>query len=116
MNRQRMIVQDLIVWINENIRSPLKIEDVALRAGYSKWHLQRMFFRVMNISLGHYIRNKKLELAAHDLIDSSATVIDISVKYGYESQQSFTRSFVRKYRVPPAAWRRLNTDNANYLL
>jgi AraC family multidrug resistance transcriptional activator len=70
----------------------------------------------MNVSMGGYIRNKKLELAAHDLLDSHETVIDISVKYGYDSQQSFTRSFVRKYHVPPATYRRNNTHNTSSLM
>lgn len=114
MDRHEIIIRDLLAWINANIRSAIKIEDVALRSGYSKWHLQRMFQRIMHISLGNYIRDKKLELAAHDLLDSNAAVIDISMKYGYDSQQSFTRSFARKYRVPPATYRRLNTHNFNF--
>ncbi len=116
MDRHEVIIHDLIAWIDENIRRPLKIEDVAQRSGYSKWHLQRMFQRIMNISLGNYIRDKKLEMAALDLIQSRETVIDISVKYGYDSQQSFTRSFARKYHVPPATWRRLKTHHLTFLV
>ncbi|NIG16171.1 helix-turn-helix domain-containing protein [Pantoea sp. Cy-640] len=111
MERHEKIVYELAEWIKSNIHSPLKIEDVATRSGYSKWHLQRMFHRIMNISLGHYIRDRKLESAAKDLLVSQETVIDISVKYGYDSQQSFTRSFVRKYNLPPARFRRVNTQN-----
>ena len=43
MDRHETIICELLTWIDENIRSPLKIEDVAQRSGYSKWHLQRMF-------------------------------------------------------------------------
>jgi AraC family multidrug resistance transcriptional activator len=114
MDRHEVIIRDLLLWINANICSAIKIEDVALRSGYSKWHLQRMFQRIMHISLGNYIRDKKLALAAHDLLDSRAAVIDISMKYGYDSQQSFTRSFARKYRVPPATYRRLNTQHVTF--
>ncbi|WP_343552793.1 helix-turn-helix domain-containing protein [Pantoea sp.] len=113
MDRQEMIVQDLLLWIDNNIRSPIKIEDVAQRSGYSKWHLQRMFQRIMHISLGNYIRDKKLELAAHDLLDSHEAVLDISMKYGYDSQQSFTRSFARKYHMPPAMYRRFHSHSFN---
>ncbi|ORM71775.1 helix-turn-helix domain-containing protein [Pantoea rwandensis] len=108
MDRHEIIIHELIDWIDDNIRSPIKIEDVALRSGYSKWHLQRMFQRIMKVSLGNYIRDKKLELAAIDLIASTEAVIDISYKYGYDSQQSFSRSFSRKYKMPPARFRRLN--------
>ncbi|WP_312240634.1 helix-turn-helix domain-containing protein [Pantoea sp.] len=108
MERHEHIIHELSEWIGKNINRPLRIEDVAERAGYSKWHLQRMFHRVMHVSLGNYIRNKKLYLAAQDLIEGKDSVITISVKYGYESQQSFTRTFVKKYRVPPATFRRIN--------
>jgi AraC family multidrug resistance transcriptional activator len=111
MDRHDIIIQDLVTWIDDNIKQPLKIDDVAARAGYSKWHLQRMFQRITHKSLGHYIRDKKMELAAHDLIDGSESVIDISVKYGYDSQQSFTRTFAKKYHVPPATFRRLNAHS-----
>ncbi|HAU5563664.1 TPA: helix-turn-helix domain-containing protein [Serratia fonticola] len=111
MDRYEKIVYELADWIKDNIHAPLKIEQVAERAGYSKWHLQRMFHRIMHVSLGNYIRDRKLESAAKDLLRSHEPVIDISVKYGYDSQQSFTRSFVRKYNLPPARFRRLNTQH-----
>ncbi|MFH8136316.1 helix-turn-helix domain-containing protein [Pantoea osteomyelitidis] len=114
MDRHEDLIYELLKWIDKNINKPIKVDDVALRSGYSKWHLQRIFHRVKNVSLGNYIRDKKLELAAHDLLDSQEAVINISVKYGYDSQQSFTRSFVRKYSVPPATYRRINTQTPNF--
>lgn len=114
MDRHETIIEEILKWINENIHDPLKVDDVALRSGYSKWHLQRMFHRVTKISLGNYIRDKKLELAAHDLLVSQEAVINISVRYGYESQQSFTRSFVRKYSIPPTTYRRIFTRQSNF--
>ncbi|MDU6064614.1 MAG: hypothetical protein E6Y75_05740 [Anaerococcus sp.] len=44
MKNRKDFVNDLIIWINKNIEMPLKIDDVAIRSGYSKWHLQRLFF------------------------------------------------------------------------
>ena len=57
-------------------------------------------------SLGVYIRNKKLEGAAHDLSVTKESIITISTRYGFDSQQTFTRVFTRKYSMPPGAWRR----------
>ena len=113
MSRQHAIIHELTTWIDENLTQPMKIEDVARRAGYSRWHLQRMFFDVMNERLGHYIRDKKLISAADELCSTSLSVMEISLKYGYESQQSFTRSFCRKYQVPPATYRRLYLETFN---
>ena len=108
MVKLEQLLGELLIWLDKNIHKPLKIEDVAQRSGYSKWHLQRVFFQVMDINLAHYIRDKKLEKAALDLLQSDETVLSISYKYGFDSQQSFTRSFSKKYRLPPSRFRRLN--------
>ena len=115
MHREERIITQLVAWIDDNIHRPLKIDDVADRSGFSKWHLQRMFYRVMNKSLGSYIRDKKLNLAAVDLILSTEAIIDISLKYGYDSQQTFTRIFSRKYQIPPATFRKLNAQPSGYV-
>ncbi len=106
MDRRQQLILTLTHWIDDNIHLPLKIEHVAERSGYSRWHLQRMFYQVMQQSLGKYIREKKLMRAAEDLRNSNETVMEISLRYGFESQQSFTRSFSGKYHLPPAAFRR----------
>ena len=57
---------------------PLRIEEIARHAGYSKWHLQRLFMQYKGESLGRYIRERKLLLAARDLPrESDARVYDI---------------------------------------
>lgn len=102
------IIDEIILWIDTNIHKPIRIDDVAARAGYSKWHLQRVFMQTMNITMACYIRDKKLSLAAHDLQHTHESIISISMKYGFESQPAFTRSFSQKYHVPPAQYRRLS--------
>jgi len=106
MDRKQQLILTLTHWIDDNIHLPLKIEHVAERSGYSRWHLQRMFYQVMKQSLGKYIREKKLMRAADDLLNSNESVMEISLRYGFESQQSFTRSFTGKYHIPPATFRR----------
>lgn len=46
MFRTEDIIDEIIQWIDSNLHKPLKIEEVAARAGYSKWHLQRIFVQV----------------------------------------------------------------------
>ncbi len=106
MGMQQMVVHEIQRWIDENLDRPLRIRDVATRAGYSKWHLQRLFQEVMQVPLGIYIRNKKLESAAEALLTTEDSIITISTRYGYDSQQTFTRTFARKYHMPPGVWRR----------
>lgn len=98
-------VKSLMLWIDDNVEKPLKISDVAEKAGYSKWYLQRIFHEITKQTIANYISNKKLESAAEDLLTKNEKIADIAYSYGYESQQSFTRSFKRKYDIPPGRWR-----------
>lgn len=105
------VIDSLIEWIEENIEKPIKIRDVSEKAGYSKWHLQRIFHQVIGETLGNYIRDRKLELAANELLHTQNAVVEISFKYGYDSQQSFSRTFSRKYSLPPQAYRRMHQEH-----
>ncbi|HGY1166289.1 TPA: helix-turn-helix domain-containing protein [Citrobacter braakii] len=107
MFRTEDIIDEIIQWIDLNIHKPLKIEDVATRAGYSKWHLQRVFMQVKDVSLGKYIRDKKLRLAARDLVETNESIIEIAFKYGFDSQQTFTRVFSNNYRLSPLKYRKI---------
>lgn len=57
-------ITDLKTWIDNNLEEKLDINTVADRAGYSKWHLQRMFKRQTGYALGEYIRMQKLKVSA----------------------------------------------------
>lgn len=111
MIKLEALISEITRWIDDNIHQPLSVNDVAARSGYSKWHLQRVFFQMKGKNIAAYIRDKKLALAAHDLIESRDRVLDIGFRYGFESQQSFTRTFSKKYRIPPQKYRRLHTQN-----
>lgn len=108
MFRTENVIDEITQWIDSNLHKPLKIEDVAARAGYSKWHIQRMFVQVKEVSLGKYIRDTKLRLAAKDLINTNESILEIAYKYGFDSQQAFTRVFSKKYECPPMKYRNKN--------
>ncbi|KGT89352.1 helix-turn-helix domain-containing protein [Pantoea sp. EABMAA-21] len=99
-------IHDLIDWIDNNIEARLDLDTVAGRAGYSKWHLQRMFKEHTGYPLGEYIRNKKLKKSADRLTTTNEPILNVAISLGFDSQQSFNRSFKRQYGVAPGAWRR----------
>ncbi|MBT0723169.1 helix-turn-helix domain-containing protein [Rosenbergiella sp. S61] len=97
---------DLIHWIDTHIENRLNLDMVADRAGYSKWHLQRMFKEHTGHALGEYIRTKKLEKSACRLTHSDEPILAVAISMGFDSQQSFNRSFKRQYGMAPGTWRR----------
>ncbi|EHC3600479.1 helix-turn-helix domain-containing protein, partial [Salmonella enterica subsp. enterica serovar Enteritidis] len=75
------------------------------KSGYSKWYLQRMFRAVMHQTLGDYIRQRRLLLAAEALRTTQRPIFDIAMDLGYVSQQTFSRVFRREFDRTPTAYR-----------
>lgn len=90
---QAGIIRDLLVWLESHLDQPLSLDNVAFKAGYSKWHLQRMFKNVTGHAIGAYIRARRLSKAAVALRLTSRPILDIALQYRFDSQQTFTRAF-----------------------
>lgn len=61
---QAGIIRDLLTWLEGHLDQPLSLDNVAAKAGYSKWHLQRMFKDVTGHAIGAYIRARRLSKSA----------------------------------------------------
>mgnify|MGYP006330118619 FL=1 len=95
-------IQNAINYIEEHLTEEIDYEEVAKEAACSNFYFQRIFGILCGISLGDYIRNRRLTLAGDELSASDDKVIDIALKYGYESPESFTRAFARFHGVTPS--------------
>lgn len=104
-NNDAITIQSILDWIEENLENPLSLEKVSQRSGYSKWHLQRMFKKETGHSLGQYIRNRKLTEIALKLKESNEPILYLAERYGFESQQTLTRTFKNYFSVPPHRYR-----------
>lgn len=93
MVTQETHIKELLVWIENNLRNPLSLDIVCEKSGYSKWYLQRMFRRQTNLPLAAYIRARRLYLAAFSLRFTQKSILDISLEYQFDSQQTFSRCF-----------------------
>lgn len=100
-----MGLQKAIDYVEDNLTEKLDYEKIAAKACVSSFHFQRIFSVMCNFSLGEYIRNRRLTLAGAELNQSSKKVIEIALKYGYESPDSFTKAFARFHGVTPSAAR-----------
>ncbi|MFA5309382.1 MAG: AraC family transcriptional regulator [Dehalococcoidales bacterium] len=100
-------IQKMLDVVEENLTGPLTLEMLAGKLGYSPYYCTRQFHRYAGISLRDYIRLRKVSSAVIDLRDTGDRIIDIAVKYGFSSQEAFTRSFKRACGMTPNEYRRL---------
>lgn len=94
-----------IYYIEEHICDDLALSDVSKVTTYSPYHFGRLFYYIAEMPLSEYIRKRKLTLAGMELQSSDIKVIDLAMKYGYESADSFTRAFTKQHDVTPTATR-----------
>ena len=98
-------MNEIIDYLENHMREEIDLEKAARIAGYSLWEFQRIFSFLTNTTVGVYIRKRKLSLAAEDIITSDEKIIDIALKYGYESPASFSRAFSQLFGVSPSSAR-----------
>jgi len=103
---QAGIIRDLLTWLESHLDHPLSLDNVAAKAGYSKWHLQRMFKDVTGHAIGAYIRARRLSKSAVALRLTARPILDIALQYRFDSQQTFTRAFKKQFSMTPALYRR----------
>ena len=98
-------LNDALEYIEDNLDGEIEINQMARLAHCSGYHFQRMFSYVMDIPLALYIRRRRMTKAAHDLQNTTDKILDIALRYGYDSPTSFNRAFQSIYGVSPSASR-----------
>ena len=96
-------------YIEDNITEEINYEEVSRIALCSEYHFKRMFSYLAGISLSEYIRRRRMTLAVQDLLNSDVRIIDIAIKYGYNSADSFSRAFQLLHGILPSEARHSNT-------
>lgn len=89
-------------YIEGNLTNEIDFKEVARLALCSEYHFKRMFSFLAGISLSDYIRCRRLTLAAFELKNSNVKVIDVAIKYGYNSPDSFARAFQNLHGITPS--------------
>ncbi len=98
-------MNEAINYIEETLDQEIDYDMVAKIACCSSFHFGRMFTFATDMTIGEYIRQRRLSRAAMDLINTSEKVIDIALKYGYSSPTAFTRAFINMHGIAPSAAR-----------
>ena len=99
-------IGEAISYIEENITEKIAIEEVAKKAFMSQFYFQKGFAMLCGFTVGEYIRRRRLTLAGSELVSTNEKIIDIALKYGYDSPDSFTKAFTRFHGVTPTAVRK----------
>lgn len=109
MNNENTVFQSLAI-IEENIREKLTVEKLAESLHFSKYHYQRIFREAVGDSVMRYVTGRKLTLAAADLVETEDNILDIALRYGYDSHEGFTRSFRAYTGVTPKEYRKYRSS------
>lgn len=90
-----------IDYMEEHLTDNITCGDVAEHIYISSFHFQRTFNLLTGLTVGEYIRNRRLSLAGQDLLRGQTKVIDVAYKYCYETPESFTKAFSRFHGITP---------------
>ena len=90
-----------LAYIEATLGDELDMKQVEQLALCSEYHFRRMFSFLAGVTLSEYIRRRRLTLAAFDLLHSEVRVIDVALKYGYNSPDAFSRAFYGLHGLTP---------------
>lgn len=105
------LLNKIIDYLESNLTSDIDIKKLAKTLGLNDFIMGRVFSIVINISISEYIRKRRLSLAFHELKLTDNKIINIAMKYGYDSHISFSRSFKKEFGITPSNLRKSKEEN-----
>lgn len=95
-------MNEAMKYIEANLSDEIDFKMVARLAQCSEYHFKRMFSFLAGITLSEYIRRRRLSLAAFELTNGNIKIIEVAIKYGYSSPDSFTKAFQQVHGITPS--------------
>lgn len=99
-------ISKAIEYIETHITDGITAEDIAKEVYLSPFYFQKSFSLLCGFTVNEYIRSRRLSLAGNELATSDERVIDVAIKYGYDSPDSFTKAFTRFHGITPSMARK----------
>lgn len=100
------MVKKVLAYMEEHLLDDVKVSEIAKHVYVSPFHLQRIFKALTGISLSKYIRNRRLSLAGLDVMQEDLSLLEIALKYQYDSLEGFSKAFYRFHGVNPSCARK----------
>ncbi len=95
-----------IEYIEENLCAEIDLATAAKIACVNADSFIRFFSYITGMTLTEYVRRRRLTLAAQDLQYSNIPIVDIAIKYSYDSAASFSRAFAKQHGITPSVYRK----------
>jgi len=98
-------MNNVIRYVEENLTQPIQYEILARIVGCSIYEFSRIFSFMTGMSISEYVRRRRLSQAVFDIQHGNEKIVDIALKYCYESQAAFTRAFRDLHGTAPLSAR-----------
>ena len=98
-------IQSSIDYIETHLKEDIKIEDLAQHAHLSLYYYQRLFTKLVKKPVLEYVTYRRLACAKHELKNQDKRITDIAFEFGFQSHESFSRSFKTVYGITPSDYR-----------
>lgn len=105
MKSKSDVIKRVIEYIENNLEKEIDLENIAKNAGYSKFHLNRIFSEETGYTIYKYLQLRRLTIAAEKLVETKKPIAQIAYEAGYDSQQAFSFAFKQIYVYPPKVYR-----------
>lgn len=100
------VISDVLEYIETNLTEDIKTDDIANQLLFSKSSIEKLFKFATNISIKDYTIRRRMSKAAKDLENSDITLLDLAMKYGYGSNEAFSRAFRSVWMINPSEYRK----------
>lgn len=101
-------LESMVKWVDNNILENPTLENMSSHVGYSLYYCSTKFREYTGVTYKQYLANSKLNAAAELLLTTNEKIIDIALKCGYLSPESFSRAFIGKYKYTPTQYRKIH--------
>jgi AraC-like DNA-binding protein len=100
-------IECMVDWVELNLKDDPTLDKMSEYVGYSSFYCSSKFHEVLGISFKEYLYKRKMTLAAIELRETKNKIIDIALKYGFSSNEAFTRAFFKLFGYTPYRFRKV---------
>lgn len=99
------IIDEIDMCIRKHDDEALTLSHLAGKFGYSEYHMSRKFKEISGMQFRDYLRYRRLAFALIEIRDTTKSILDIALDYGFSSHEAFTRAFKEAYNITPSEYR-----------